>query len=118
CVGVVYYGAHHGELKSPSCARTPPGSFQSSAPYAWNPVATSDLVRQDWGAPDQVEVHSDGIERWTYYGGVRWAGVVFCAVVVPIPLFVPVGRERVSIDFRGGVAESAEAVVSEELWHA
>ena len=114
CVGAAYYGTHCGSIENPSATSTPGHLFKGSAGH----VATADQVRQDWGAASETQTCGDGVERWTYFGAIRWKGVLVFAVVLPIPLLIPVGRERVSIDFRNGVAVAGDAITSEELWSA
>jgi hypothetical protein len=114
CVGIAYYGAHEGSVANPSAASVPGYLFKGSKGH----VATADQVRRDWGPATEIESRGDGVERWSYYGAMRWNGVLVFAVVLPIPLLVPVGRERVSIDFRDGVAVAGDAITSEELWSA
>ena len=60
----------------------------------------------------------DGTELWTYTGGLRWNGVLLFVVIVPIPLLVPVGRDQVTLRFRGGEAVFGEAIASDETWEA
>ena len=81
-------------------------------------AATVEQVRRDWREPHEVSAREDGTERWTYYGTLCWNGLLLFAVVIPIPLLVPVGHERVSVDFRNGTAVFGEAIASEELWQA
>jgi len=114
CIGAEYYGTHYGSTTIPCAASTPGHLFEGALQF----VATDEQVRRDWGDPSEVSFGDNGLERWTYYGSLRWNGLLLLAVVIPIPLFVPLGRERVSIDFRNGKAVFGEAIASEDLWQA
>jgi hypothetical protein len=112
CIGLEYSGTHEGSTTSPCIATTPGVLFEGAHQF----VATMEQVGRDWGPPSQISFDANGTERWTYYGPLRWNGVLLLAVVIPLPLFIPMGRERVSIDFRDGTAVFGEAVASEEAW--
>ena len=112
CVGAAYLGSHHGEVEFPSVGADVGDLSEGDAKH----VATAEVVRRNWGAPDRVETRADGTERWSYYGPLRWKGLLIYAVVLPIPLLVPVGRERASIVFRDDVAVSGDAIASAERW--
>ncbi|WP_079436729.1 hypothetical protein [Zoogloea sp. LCSB751] len=49
------------------------------------------------------------MERWIYNKDVAWTGVLLFAVIVPIPLLVPVGHDHLAIDFRNDVLVNIEA---------
>ena len=47
-----------------------------------------------WGEPDEI-VKNNGDEAWIYQFGLRWNGLMV-AVIIPIPLAVPVGHDELS----------------------
>ncbi len=61
---------------------------------------TKQDVRTRWGEPDRIDLDMDGSERWDYRFGYRWNGVAIGAVLVPLPLYVPVGREHIYVYFK------------------
>jgi len=73
-------------------------------------VPTLELTRDELlahkGPPS--EKRSDGdTEVWVYQGRRDVEGVILIAVVVPVPLLLPIGRERIEVAFRGDKAVSA-----------
>jgi hypothetical protein len=114
CLGVVLFGNHHGSTSTPQISSKPGLLLEGSDAH----VVSDSEVRRAWGEPDEVTKLGDGTERWTYVGGLRWNGVVLVVVFVPIPLLVPVGREQVTIRFRGGESMFGEAIGSEGTWEA
>ena len=112
CIGAEYTGSHSAGTMFPCIATKPGQLFESAHDY----VVTESRLREAWGEPAEVTTRDDGSRRWTYYGSMRLNGILLLVVVVPLPLFVPVGRERVSVDFKDGSAVFGEAVASEELW--
>jgi hypothetical protein len=114
CLGVASFGNHSGSASTPQISSKPGHLLEGSAAH----VVSDTEVRSAWGEPDEVTSLGDGTEQWTYVGGLRWNGVVLVVVFVPIPLLVPVGREQVTIRFRGGESVFGEAIGSEETWEA
>ena len=51
-------------------------------------------------------------ELWSYEFGPVWYGVIPC-VVIPIPLALPLGRERVVFHVRDGEVVSADVTKSD-----
>jgi hypothetical protein len=74
-----------------------------------SPADTSNWLEDHWGKPNKISHAGAGSldEIWTYKFGLRWDGVLL-AVVVPIPIAVPVGREQVCFVIRGGRVIGAE----------
>jgi hypothetical protein len=66
-------------------------------------LSTEDL-RKAWGDPSRKEQLAGASERWRYDFGLRWNGMVFFVVVVPLPLVIPVGYEYVEFLFENGLA--------------
>lgn len=92
-------------------------------PAVWNvrqqgPRSETDAVgdskawlEEHWGKPARLVPSSaqGGGDIWTYRFGCLWSGVV-AVVVLPIPLALPVGRERVSFLVQDGRVVSAKVV--------
>jgi hypothetical protein len=55
-----------------------------------DPSYTKRQVEGLWGRPDDIET-ANKFERWRYDRELGWSGLVITAVIVPIPLLVPVG---------------------------
>lgn len=63
--------------------------------YANSPFYCDALfLKKHWGAPNKKEPLGEGSEIWTYDNGLQWAGFAPW-IIIPIPLFVPVGVERI-----------------------
>ena len=114
CLGVAFTGNHSGSTSTPRIGRKPGHLMDGGDAH----VLSDTEVRRAWGEPDEVAKPGDGSELWTYTGGLRWNGVLLFVVIIPIPLLVPVGREQVTLRFRGGEAVFGEAIVSDETWDA
>jgi hypothetical protein len=56
------------------------------------PWINSDELIRYWGPPDKVKMIAPGLEIWKYNFGLRWNGVGIMAVILPVPLMLPVGR--------------------------
>jgi hypothetical protein len=74
---------------------------------ATNP--TSDWLRAHWGEPKSIALTKmePREENWTYVFGLTWRGVIPC-LIVPLPLAVPNGREKVVFVVRDSRIVSAE----------
>ena len=64
-------------------------------------------MRHAWGEPDEIQVGTN-TERWLYKKDRLWTGIWGAVVVIPIPLLVPTGRERMAIDFEGDQVSSVK----------
>jgi len=63
---------------------------------------TTNWLQTHWGSPNSVSHVSVGSDEiWTYRIRAIWEGVVPC-VVIPIPLALPVGSEKVRFTLRDG----------------
>src|SRR5580658_85638 len=72
-------------------------------------VYTATWLEAHWGKPKSIRHPgaTDSDEIWTYQFNLNWNGVV-AAVLVPIPIVLPVGRERVQFVLRHGVVVSGK----------
>jgi hypothetical protein len=109
CVGVMFPGARTDALKSSTV-----GEKRSlGAVHAANPETqlTAVSLRERWGEPASIAPgasSSDG-ELWTYTFGPVWYGIIPC-VVLPIPLALPLGKEKAIFHVRDGDVISADLV--------
>jgi hypothetical protein len=60
-------------------------------------------VKSQWGTPDKIEDGATAKQRWIYYDGLSWAGVI-PMIGIGIPLLVPSGRDYVEMVFDGDKA--------------
>jgi len=74
-------------------------------------LATADWLQKYWGKPKSTTLVSKETleEIWTYKFGWVWCGVVPW-VVVPIPLVVPVQRQKIVFHVRDNRIISADVV--------
>jgi len=78
-----------------------PSVLRTSAPNTTKTEAT-----EQWGRPDKTE-HVDAIrERWFYFNGLSWAGII-PMLILPIPLVIPTGHDYVELLFEGENAVNA-----------
>lgn len=71
------------------------------------PTYSTAWVRANWGEPSEIHRgRADGEEVWVYEFSPLVVGAVPC-VVVPLPLFLPNGKESVSLTFKNGRVVSA-----------
>ncbi len=59
-------------------------------------VHEAEFLREVWGAPNTVESIRPGTERWTYTHGWKLPGLMLIVGIVPVPAYIPLGRERAS----------------------
>ena len=69
---------------------------------------TKSQLKEAWGDPDEIEVVGN-VERWTYNTGRRWNGVWGFFIIVPVPLVIPTGHEKMVVEFSGNRLQTAEA---------
>jgi len=67
-------------------------------------VYTSTWLESHWGKPTSVRRTGEGDrgEIWTYKFEHRWVGAGALIVIVPVPILLPVGRDRVIFELRDG----------------
>jgi hypothetical protein len=109
CFGFVVNRTRTETFKQPWIADRPSISAVSTN-YSTD-VPTAVWLQEHWGKPASIRrVSTQGpAERWTYKFRVAWCGIVPC-VIVPVPLVLPLAREKVVFFVREGQVVSAEAV--------
>ena len=94
------------QLAEEACVR----GLRTSTPGETNsPAISSAWLESHWGKPaaiSRVAVGDTG-EVWTYKFGLNWNGTILF-VLIPIPLELPIGRERVELLVRDGQVVSGE----------
>lgn len=105
CVGFVIAKEHTEVTSNPVIALHRTSLFPAHAQKS-NPVYTAEWLQQHWGRPDRITRIGSGStavadEVWTYRFGPIWKGVI-PALIVPIPLVLPLGREKVSFTLHDG----------------
>jgi hypothetical protein len=109
CVGVGALETHTKTLQNPalSDAASANGLGSIHPGQTVTNAYTAAWLKDHWGEPKSIR-HAgttDLDEVWTYKFGPRWNGVVV-VVLVPIPIALPVGRERVQLVLRDGCVTS------------
>ncbi len=61
-------------------------------------IITKENVKKYWGEPEKIYTEN-GMENWLYTRH-RWVGVTI-AVIIPVPLILPVGTDTATISFNG-----------------
>ncbi|MBS0370943.1 MAG: hypothetical protein JSS57_17305 [Proteobacteria bacterium] len=107
CVGAGVISSQTETPKRATLAKSR-GNIVLLAPNTSAPTTDKTAVRKGWGEPDRIEPRGE-LERWIYNKDVAWTGVLLFAVIVPIPLLVPVGHDHLAIDFRNDVLVNIEA---------
>ena len=90
------------------------GALMSGSEGRTGMPATREQVTSHWGPPDEVERIGDHEERWTDDGALRWNGIMLALVIVPVPLIVPVGHDRVTFVVRDDRIVEAEVLTEDE----
>jgi hypothetical protein len=80
------------------------GSFTSQC--------TSEWLQWHWGSPSQIHHAAGGSEEiWTYKFDTVWEGIM-PIVIIPIPLMLPVAKEKVCFSLHDGRVISASVTKS------
>jgi len=96
----------------PFYSEIPQPESKRNLPEATNAIVyTSEWLRKYWNNPDRVSHGVGSEEIWTYKSRRVWEGAV-PFVIVPIPLVLPVGREKVCLTLRDGRVVSASTTES------
>jgi len=62
---------------------------------------TEEYLRSNWGEPTSRSTDESGNAVWSYNNGLKWVGAS-PVVIIPLPLFVPSGQEKVIFGIRNG----------------
>ncbi len=113
CVGVAVLKPHTEVMSDPVVASIPNDAdpaHQRSLSEATNVlVYSAGWMRTNWDNPNRVShVQGGADELWTYNFRRIWVGVVPC-VILPIPLMLPVGREKICFRLHDGRVVSASS---------
>jgi len=115
CVGIVVRGIEGQTFEPARVAEMPAIYAVGSSPSIGKEPKTEDpttvWLKEHWGQPSQVSrlTRPAQGELWTYDFGRKWCGVMPC-IVVPIPLLLPIGRERVVFYIREGSVVKADVM--------
>lgn len=89
------------------CGRSAPGRtgdwFIPDVTNGWfTSQCTSEWLQENWGSPSHVRPASGASEEiWTYKFDRAWEGIV-PFVIIPIPLILPVAKEKVCFSLHDG----------------
>ncbi len=72
-------------------------------------INADELIRY-WGPPDKVKMIAPGLEIWKYNFGLRWNGIGIMAVVLPVPIMLPVGRNFIEFKVKDNRIIEAKTV--------
>ena len=64
------------------------------------PLCSPKFLVEKWGEPDERSSLNDSTTVWTYLNGLKWVGAS-PMVLIPLPLFAPVGREKIHFGVQG-----------------
>lgn len=110
CVGVSVSTAKTQRFQNPQLAEEAcVQGLRGSAPSATNsPAVSSAWLESHWGKPAAFRRAPSGdTEVWTYKFGLNWNGAILF-VLIPVPLELPIGTERVQLLVRDGQVVSGE----------
>lgn len=115
CVGIVTRGMETQTFEPAVVARMPAtfavssNSENGKEPWIENP--TSLWLKQHWGEPPHIKPVSTPAqgELWTYSFDRKWCGVI-PYIVAPLPLLLPIGRERVVFHICEGRVAKADVI--------
>jgi len=108
CVGILVGSRDTTTTENPSLSKTADvdGVLGVSDGVKYN----GPWLRSHWGTPSTVKSEVEGAEVWTYgFGQQCWCGVM-PALVIPIPLMIPTGTEKVVFLLRDDQVVSATQV--------
>ena len=113
CVGVAVLKTHRKVINDPeislhSNAPGPDDVSERSSPAGTNAIIyTTEWLQTHWGHPNSVTRISGGPDEiWTYKSGLIHNGVI-PFVIIPIPLILPVTKEKVCFTLHNGCVVSA-----------
>lgn len=115
CVGAVVLKTRTEVISDPVIpfdSEIPQPTSKTNSPEATNVIVyTSDLLRKYWNGPDVITRGAGSEEIWTYKSGLIWKGAI-PFVIVPIPLILPLEKEKVCLTLRDGRVVSARIIKS------
>ena len=115
CVGAIVLKTRTEAISDPVIpfdSEIPQPVSRQKSPEATNTVVyTSELLRKYWNSPDLVTKSAGSEQIWTYKTRLVWKGVI-PFVIVPIPLILPVAREKVCLTLHDGHVVSASTTRS------
>jgi len=106
-LGIVTFGNQEATIANPRINIEKGGLSGEDRPAPW--TKAEDLLKA-WGAPDERKEADSKAQLWTYRLGVRWNGIVAIAVIIPVPLIVPVGSDYVEFRIENDWVVSARTV--------
>lgn len=81
-------------------------------------VYTPAWLQTHWGAPNRIsKAHSGGDEVWTYRFKLIWEGIT-PILILPIPLELPLGEQKVRFTLHDGKVVSASLTMPSETGKA
>jgi len=110
CVGIVTRGMNSKTFAPATVAEKPAPYSVAGSTRTFGPENPTSLwLRQHWGEPSYIKqiTRPTASEVWTYNFDHKWCGVI-PIIVVPVPLLLPVGRERVIFQIQNGKVASAK----------
>jgi hypothetical protein len=113
CVGIVTRGMETRKFEPPMVAALSATYNVGSSTEAWGEPRvespTSMWIKDHWGQPAHIRVSNSPSQQelWTYRFERKWCGLL-AWVVVPIPLVLPLGQERVVFQVEDGRVIKAE----------
>ena len=115
CVGIGALKTHRETFQDPTLFDTAcvKGLWSTNSSQAVSNAYTAAWLKTHWGEPKSIR-HAgatDLDEIWTYKFGPNWNGIVIVALV-PLPIALPVGRERVQLILRDGCVISGKQTIS------
>jgi hypothetical protein len=115
CVGAVVLKTRTEVINDPVipfASEIPQPTSRTNSPEATNAIMyTSEMLRKYWEKPNLVTHGTGSEEIWTYKSGLIWKGVV-PFVIIPIPLILPLEKEKVCLTLRDGYVVSASTTRS------
>lgn len=112
CVGVATLRTKEETIKKPVIWNQPSIYGVRSEPMSTtNSAFTAAWLRVHWGEPSSIQSNSINSNEkfWTYKFGRRLNGIV-PMFIVPIPLIVPVGKEKIIFSLENGTIVSARCI--------
>jgi len=112
CVGIVTCGTKTETFQHPIIDLKPWGLTRQPFASTNSAIYTTNWLKSHWGEPTSIKVSSSkpGEELWVYKDFQTIYNGIVPLIIVPIPLIVPVGKERAIFQFENGTVISAQLV--------